>query len=117
VNNLTFMGEVQCVGNLRADVKCRFDRDHCFGAEDAAQLAAFEVFHRHIGQIVFLADVVDRDDIGVRKLARRFGFLVETRLVFRRLVGGKVEADCLDRDDAIEQRVARLVDGAHGALP
>ncbi len=117
VNNLTFMGEVQCVGNLRADVKCRFDRDHCFGAENAAQLAAFEVFHCHIGQIVFLAYVVDRDDIGVRKLACRFGFLVETCFVFRRLVGRQIEADRLDRDNAIEQGVARLVDGAHGALP
>src|SRR5262249_19779984 len=81
-----------------------------------AQLAALEKLHGHEHDVAALADVVDGDDVGMVEPARRLGFLVEARLVFRHLARVERHVDGLDRDRAVEQWIARAVDDAHGAL-
>jgi hypothetical protein len=58
-----------------------------------------------------LADLVDRDDIRVRKAGRRLGFSLEALdRVRRRHCAG---ADELERDDAVEAHLPRLEDHAY----
>ena len=38
---------------------------------------AFEIFHDDKVPLVFLADIVDRDDVGMGERARGFGFAVK----------------------------------------
>ena len=62
-----------------------------------------------------LADVVDRDDVGVVQAAGGARLLVEALLVLVGAVALERHVDGLHRHRALEHRVGRLVDDAHGA--
>ena len=62
---------------------------------------------------VLTADVVERADVRVVERGDRAGFALEPLAELR--VAGEVRRQDLDRDGAIETRVARLVDLAHPA--
>ena len=60
-----------------------------------------------------VAHVVQRADVGMIELRDRAGLAVEALAELR--IGGERVRENLDRDRAIEARVARLVDLAHAA--
>ncbi len=62
---------------------------------------------------VLLADVVERADVRMVELRDRAGFAVEPLAELR--ISGEGFGQDLDGDDAIEARVAGLVDLAHAA--
>ena len=77
------------------------------------QRLAFQVLHHEERRAVVLADVVERADVRMIELRDRARFAVEPLAELR--VGGEALGQDLDRDGAIEARVARLVDLAHAA--
>ena len=107
----------EAVGDLGGDVQRQLDRQRLARGQDRAQLLAFQELHGHVGHALGLADVVDGDDVRMVQPPGRARLLVEARFVLGHLVLGQGEVDGLDRHDAVEHRVARLVDDAHGALP
>jgi hypothetical protein len=77
------------------------------------QRPAFEEFHAEELLAVVFADLVDRDDVRVVQVGRRLGFGLEA-LEFG--FGGELAgANHLQRDDAVEGPVARLIDDPHAA--
>jgi len=81
--------------------------------DPAGQRLAIEVLHDEIRRAVLFADVVQRADVRVLELRDRARFAIEP---FSELgISGERRWQDLDGDDAIETRVARLVDLAHSA--
>ena len=81
--------------------------------QQLAQVLALEQLHGHVGHAALLAEVVDRDDVGVVEPGRGL------RLVLEALAGAWVLAQLaehdLDRDVAPEHGVVGAEDLAHGA--
>ena len=63
--------------------------------------------------LAVLAEVVNGEDVRMRQRGDRLGLALEARE--RGRIGGQVRRQDLDRDLAIERRVARAVDLAHAA--
>ena len=84
-------------------------------AHARAQVGAFQQLHRHVGEVVLLAEVEDGDDVRVGELARGLRLEHEAPLVLLAALDLVAEADGLQRDDAVERRVLGLVDDAHRA--
>jgi hypothetical protein len=82
-------------------------------SEQVAQRAAIEQFHHRVGDGAVLAEIVDRDDVrvGQRGDGTRFGFEPSAcdRIVRQRV------GDDLDRDVALQSRIAGAVHLAHSA--
>ena len=81
--------------------------------QPVGQRLAFEVLHDEKRRALLLADVVERADVRMRELAIGAAFAVEPFAELR--VGGQRVGEDLDRDGAVEARVARLVHLAHAA--
>ena len=77
------------------------------------QRLAFEILHDEERGAVLLADVVQRADVRMIELRDRAGFAIEALAELR--VGGEGVGENLDRDRAIEPRVAGFVHLAHPA--
>ena len=77
------------------------------------QRLPFDVLEDDVGVAVVLAGVDHRDDVGVGELGHRPRLLAEAL----ELVGllGHLAVHDLDRDRAVERRVAGQVDGRHAA--
>ena len=86
------------------------------GAEHVVERPAAEVLHDDVGAVVVLADVEDRDDIG---LAGKTG--CRERLARETLAAGLVLdvtiGQDLDRHDSAEHRIGGAIDVAHAAAP
>jgi hypothetical protein len=82
-------------------------------SEQVAQRAAIEQFHHRVGDGAVLAEIVDRDDVrvGQRGDGTRFGFEPSAcdRIVRQRV------GDDLDRDVALQPRIAGAIHLAHPA--
>ncbi len=92
-------GVVQCLGNQQRTA-----------LQPRRQRLAFEMLHHQIVHALLVTDVEERADVGMRERSDRLRLTDEPRLRIR--VG---VAENLDRDYAIEPRVARLPDLAHAA--
>ena len=79
--------------------------------EPGVEGEAVDELHRQVDLVLVRADVVDRDDVGVRELGHRLGLALEASAGVG--VGRQQE---LERDLAIELRVVRGVDHPHPAL-
>jgi hypothetical protein len=75
---------------------------------------AVQKLHRNVGKPFDLADVVDRDDIGVRKRARRLRFADETR--GKQIVLAVLSLQYFDGQDAVYAGVAGTKHVGHGAF-
>ena len=89
-------------------------------AEEHLQVLPFDVLHRDERDLGLgiLADVVDRDDVGVREDAGGLRFPDEplAELLGVLLVAARVDADGLDRHHPADHRVPSEVNDAHRAL-
>jgi hypothetical protein len=81
--------------------------------EPAGQRLALEVLHDEIRRAVLFADVVQRADVRVLELRDRARFTIEPLSELR--IASKRGWKDFDGDDAIETRVAGLVDLTHAA--
>ena len=99
-------------GDLRA-VLDRFANRHRSARGDLSQRVAFEELGHGVRGLAFAADVVDGNDVGMRKGGERFHLALEPR---ERL--GIAREGCrqdFDRDLASEPRVPRSINLAHAA--
>jgi hypothetical protein len=83
-------------------------------ADQVAQVPALEQLHRHVGEPVLLAEVVDGDDVRVVEPRRRLRLVPEALPEVG--VGGERGRDRLDRHVPVEQRVVGPVHLAHRTL-
>jgi hypothetical protein len=83
------------------------------GAFHRGKAGAGDIFHRVEIAILLLTDRVDRDDIPMRQLGRRFRFAAKTlNLAF----GGKVPVqDQFDRNGAVQRQLPSPIDDPHPA--
>ncbi len=85
--------------------------------EVGAQAGALDEFHRDVRDVLFLAVFVDADDVGVVQPPRGARLVLEAAdELLDEVRVDEVHAHGLDRDRALDVRVERLVDDAHGAL-
>ena len=104
----------QPVEELHDDVDLPLQGQGRVLAQRLEQVHALEQLHRDVGRaVVVVAEVEDGEDVGVDDLGHRARLALEAAL----LVG--VPRDLREHDlqghVALEQRVARMVDDAHGA--
>ncbi len=68
------------------------------------EIFAFQVLHRDVGEILFFAGVINRNDIRMTQAARRFRFAEETlfrfvQLIFLEFLGKSQGLYCNDAID------------------
>ena len=75
---------------------------------------AVEKLHGDEGRVALVAELKDGDNIGVAEIACRASFGIEAFEMLR--IFGKAGGQSFERDDAVDERVAGLVNDTHGAL-
>ena len=98
------------VGDDGSDVD-RVAPGHRAAAQPPAQRFAFEQLHHGVGDALLVADVENREDVGMRE--RRDGARFTLEAPQRVGIVRKVGRQDLDRHLAMETRVARAIDLAH----
>ena len=84
-------------------------------AQRLEQVLALEQLHGDVGRAVrVVAEVEDEHHVGVRELGHRPGLPLEAVLLLG--VGGELAEHELQGHVAVEERVAGVIDDAHGAL-
>src|SRR5262249_48074500 len=78
------------------------------------QAGAVDELHAEVVQAVVLADLVDRDDLGVVEVGHRLGLVAESPDLLG--AGPGPRPDHLDGDQAVEAELAGLVDDPHAAV-
>ncbi len=78
-----------------------------------AQRPSLDELHHEEGTVARLADLVDRDDVGVIERGGGAGLVLEAREARR--IRAQRDGQRLDRDVPLEARVARAPDDAHPA--
>ena len=82
------------------------------------ELAPLDQLHRDVPDAGIFAEVVDRDDIGMRQPARGLRLAAKAREDLRRVAPGQlIRANGLERDDALDERIEGLVHDTHRAAP
>jgi hypothetical protein len=79
-----------------------------------AQRLALQQLHRRVHRALLAAEIVDREDVGVRE--RSDGLRLPLEAPERVRVLGEIPREDLDRDLPVEPRVPRAEDDAHPAL-
>ena len=113
VHDAAVVRELQRVADLRDDAQ-RLRGRQPSRALHLPQVHAVDELHQQVVQAARLAEVVDGDDVRVLK-AREGARLAREALGEARVArdGGRQN---LERDQSVEPRLPRLVDGAHAAL-
>src|SRR6266508_3323714 len=83
--------------------------------EDQMQRAAAQILHRDIAQPILLANIEDRDDIGVAQVGRGDRLTLEAPRELR--IDRQLRRQHLERDDALELRIERSIHPRHAAAP
>ena len=103
---------IQRVGNFDRVLQHLLDRQRTFHQAMREGLA-FQILHHQEIDIVLMAGVVERADVGMIQAGDGFCFAVEALAQFRAV--GEMSGKNLDGDDAVEARIAGLVHLAHSA--
>jgi hypothetical protein len=114
VDDAALVGEGQGAQDGVDDGEEARDGELSLALEQGVHRLAAEVLHHDEGAVAVEAVVGKLHDVAVLKLRGGFGLLEEARGEHR--VGGDLGLEDLDRDDAAEELVAGLEDGAHAAL-
>jgi hypothetical protein len=83
--------------------------------EPARERDAVDELHRDVDLALERADLVHRDDVGMRHLGHRLRLANEPRLHLARAIAVRVGAQQLERHLAIELWIVRRIDDAHAA--
>ena len=112
VEDPPFVGGGEALRNLKGVVD-RLVLGNRSGVELAAQSLSFQKLHDGVGDAAVVAEVVDREDVRMRKRRDRLRLSLEPGERLR--VAGDRGGQNLDRDVAVELRVPSPVDLAHPA--
>ena len=89
--------------------------ERAVAAHDRGQVLTVDELHDDERAVLVLAEVVDRDDVGVVERGGGQGLLAEAGAEVR--IATVLGAEDLDRDVAIELGVVGAVDAGHAPLP
>ena len=112
MDNPVLVGKAETAADLQESGNDR----RCFGLigslDDCVESLPVDEFHNDVGPCLVLPDIVDGDDVGMRKRAGHSGLLKESRdklttNLFRKFGDG---SDLLDGDGALDRRVPGQVD-------
>src|SRR6202171_4716164 len=109
------VGRFQCAANLRDDLYRLVRRKFSSFTKHGAKIAAFHELHGDELEALGLSQIEDANDVAMRNFASEDQLLFEAAEDFR--IAGEVRADQLQSNEASEFCVARLINGAHSALP
>ena len=112
VDDALGMGGDERIGHLGADPEHVRHRE-LPALHQLPERAALEQLHDQVGLAVLLADVVDGADVRMTQPRGRAGLALEPLAALR--VVGEIPGQHLERDRAVEPRVARPVDLPHPA--
>ena len=105
---------VERVGDLDRDLQRLVERQRTVrSCEARRERLALEILHHEIARALVFADVMDRADVRMIQRRNRACFAFEPRAQVG--IGRQFRRQDLDRDGAIEARIAGLVDLAHAA--
>ena len=108
------VGEGEPVEDLLHDLELLLEPQGGALLDQVAQVGALEQLHRHVGDALLLAELVDGDDVRVGQLARGPRLLEEAPAAL--LVAAQLLGDDLDRDVAVEDRVVGAEHLPHRSL-
>ena len=117
VYNAFVVGEIDRIKEFCHQARRLTQRETLAGVECRLEFLAPDVLHDDIGDLAFLAEIVDLDDVGV--VQARNGLRLPGKPHRILLRGGRVQfadQDGLDRDRAVQAGVEAFVDDTHGAL-
>jgi hypothetical protein len=107
MDEASLMGRGKTVGDLGADVH-NFARGEGAVSDQLAQRGAIDQLHHQEVSAGFAANIENREDI--RVIQRRCGSCFAFEALAKLRVLRRVRRQDLDRDDAIEARVAGAID-------
>ena len=112
------MSVVERVGNFCGELQGPLQRKFFLARENSVQRFAVDELQDEIGIVIFqiFADIVDGDDARMLQASGGLRFAEKSFaefLFFFWFMAAK--QDGLDRDQAVDLRIARLIDDAHGA--
>ncbi len=117
VHDTGVVREVERIAQLAHDVRRDVQLEAFLAVEEALQFLAADELHDQVGEVAFLAEVVDLHDIGVAQPRGGLRLADESRRVVpRSLVVDGIPADRLDCHPALQLRVESLIDDAHRTL-
>jgi hypothetical protein len=117
VNDAMLVGVVERAGDL-VDVGQRLrDGERALPRQQLGERAIGQVGHDEIGEVVLLAKLIDRHDVGMVERGGRVGLAPEARQEERPLasIGQQLRAQDFDGDRAPGPLLLREVDRAHAA--
>ncbi len=104
----------QRVGDFARDAQGVGDRKLLLAVEAIAQRLALHQRHHVVQEVARAAGIVERQDVRMPKIRRRFDFAEKT---LRANHGAELRQKHLDRDLALVLQVFGEVDGGHATLP
>ena len=111
MNNSLRVGSVQSIGHFDRDIQ----EFHLHRPDGNVVLEgfAFQIFHGDIGSSIFLANVVNRADIGMIQCRRGLRLALETAECLR--IAGDLVGEKFQGDEAVQARILGLVNDPHPA--
>ena len=113
MDDTTFVCRAQRMRHARAVLEGLACRERPAG-QPVAQRFTGEQLHHRVGRATVAADIVNRQDVGMRKRRDRLGLALEPRQ--RRRIVRNRGREHFDGDITIEARIARAIDLAHPAF-
>ena len=114
MNDSFGMSSIEGVSDFDADIEQTFEF-HRPIADAVLQGNALEKFHGDEGFVVVVADVVNGADVRMVQCGCGLGFALKAREDLR--IAGDIFGQELQRHEAVQAAVFRLVDNAHTAAP
>ena len=113
VHDARLVGHRQRLGGLPHDRYAPRRGQESLSPDHLLQRFPFDVLHGEEVDVVFLSDGVDLHDVRVVELRR--GLRLALEALDERGILRQLAADHLERHDAVERHLVRLVDGRHPA--
>lgn len=112
------MGVVQAARQLTGQIADLLERQDALLPEHRVEAETLHVLHGDVVEVAFLADIEDRDDVGMREGAGGAKLLLEARLhaLELRLTEAGIGLDHLDGDVPLDDGIDSSVDEPHRAL-
>jgi hypothetical protein len=114
VDDAVQVREVESLADFDRDVDAPTQAHSLRRLHPREEILPLEILHREVGLTLVFAEVVDRNDVLVRELTGRSRLAEEAFAELLVLVDRR--RDYLDRDDAVEERVACAIHRSHAAL-
>ena len=117
VDDPGFVGEIQRPKQFRHEPERSRDIESLARVKPVLEFLAVDVLHHDVGHVAFGTEVVDLHDIAMVEARDRAHFALEAlRVHLRHFLVELLDENGLDRDAAVQPRIAPVIDQPHRAL-